>query len=418
MQWSRCGRLRQQRTARFVLTLLTAATWSESCAPKDARSAGAARFTKPLEFPQSMLKAVRIETPEKPQAPVGQFCFELASNDFVYGDLLEVSDAEIAVSSATLGKLRLSRDQLRRIYRYKGADSIYLGPNGIAGWKEKARGGQWIDDGGQLLTNQSGASLYSDLGIPERARIKIELSWNVKPDFVLGLGVDEKETAPRGMHFEVWDQDLVAVAESAREADVAPLQKIVGGPGRLRIQAFLDQAQGQLVLLSPTGRVLATLNTHAKTPRVQRGVRLTNGRGDIRLESIRIGRWNGELPREAKADQPRLHRTDGSIVYGRLTGYDAKQKQFKLRDGSTDTVVNQDAVGDLLLMPAADQERAPGPDEKKKSVPQETAPAEKKSPSLTDLMEGPNAVIENDPRAKALRRDRANQPKMDRSRPT
>ena len=156
-----------------------------------------------------------------------------------------------------------------------------------------------------------------------------------------------------------------------------PCKRWDRGPADIRIQAYLDQAKGQLVLLSPGGKRLATLNTHPKKPQTHPGVRLTNGRGDVRLESIRIARWTGQLPKEAKEDQPRVHRVDGSIVYGRLTSFDPKRKQFTFRDGSKDEVIAQDAVGDVLLVPAAKPDR------------------ETSSPL--------NALLENDPQVKELR---------------
>jgi hypothetical protein len=315
-------------------------------------------FTSPLDFPQSALKSVRYEMMGAAPAPAGEFCFEMVSGDFLYGDLLEVTDAEIVVNSSQLGRVRLSRDHVRRIYRYQGADAIYLGPNGLVGWKDKAPVPQWLDDGGQLQSNHNGASIFANLNMPAQARIEVELSWQQKPDFALGLGVDESDRSSRGFHFEVWDKDLVAVAESARDADVASIQKVELGPGRVRIQAYLDQAKGQLILLSPGGKRLATLNTHPKKPQTHPGVRLTNGRGDVRLESIRIARWNGLLPAETREDQARVHRVDGSIVYGRLTSYDPKRKQFTLRSDSKNEVVAQDAVGDMLLMPPTTSDRS------------------------------------------------------------
>jgi thiol-disulfide isomerase/thioredoxin len=323
-------------------------------------------FAKPLDFPVNAIKAVEYEVIGKPPAPVGEFCFELVNNDFVYGNLVELTDATVVVSSARLGKVVLRRPQVQRIYRYAGADSIYLGPNGLTGWKENSTAAQWRDDGGQLQTDQMGATLEGDLGIPEKAMITLELSWQRKPDFVLTLGTDNGDaTKSHGIHFEVWDDDLVAVAEAAREADVASLKKIAPGPDRIRIQAYFDQAQGRLILLSPGGKALATLNTHNKKAIIYPGLRIRNGRGDLRLEYLRVSRWNGQTPREAREDQPRLHRTDGSIAYGAIESYDLKAKQFTLRDGSSTATVAQAALADLYLMPQAAAAKAGAGSDKK-----------------------------------------------------
>ena len=53
----------------------------------------------------------------------------------------------------------------------------------------------------------------------------------------------------------------------------------------------------------------------------------------------------------ARGDQSRLHRTDGSIVYGRLTGFDPESRQFTIRDGTTETVVKEAAMADVFLSP-------------------------------------------------------------------
>ena len=183
--------------------------------------------------------------------------------------LVDLTNDDVTVASAQLGRIRLRRDRVRRLYRYAGADSIYLGPSGFLGWKEKAPTPQWRDDGGQLQTDKPGASLFGDLGIPDKATISFELSWQNKPDFVMALGVDERDaTAARGVHFEIWDDDLVAVAESAREADVAAIQKVVSGPGRVRIQSHLDQTSraADPALVGRYNASPSSLNARSKKP--------------------------------------------------------------------------------------------------------------------------------------------------------
>src|SRR5207253_3180312 len=114
----------------------------------------------------------------------------------------------------------------------------------------------------------------------------------------------------------------------------------------------LDQRQRRLVLLSPGGKPLATLNLGAGQPPFPGGVRLTNGKGDVRLEHLRVARWNGVTPRDVRDDQSRLHRPDGSVVYGRVAGFDPATKRFTVRDGEAETQVPEEAVADLFLAPA------------------------------------------------------------------
>lgn len=312
-------------------------------------------FARPLDFPLSVVNAVHYPVPGPPPKPAGEYCFELADDDVLYGDLLGLTEDEVKVRSPRLGLVHLRREQVRRLYRWQGADLVYLGPNGLAGWKDPAATPRWHDEGGQLVTDQPGATVFGDLGLPERAVIEFELSWKQPPDFVFALGVDDRDaTAKQAFRFEVLRGELVAVGESARDADLAPVLTIGPGEGRVRLQAYLDQKQRRLILLTRGGKHLATLAIDDNKPQVHPGVRLTSTKGDLRLEHLRVTRWNGVPPREAR-DQARLHRTDGSVVYGRLVAFDPDSKQFTVRDGTEETRVKQDTVADVFLSPPADR---------------------------------------------------------------
>ena len=292
-------------------------------------------FARPLEFPLSAIQAVHYAAPAKPKQPTGEYCFELVDGDIIYGDLLALTDDEMEVNAAPLGRLHLQRDQVRRVSRRSGADSIYVGPNGLAGWTEPAAATDWRDEGGQLFTDRHGATLFGDLGIPEKAVIELDLSWKAKADFVLALAADGQNgrVAPT-FRFEVWDGVLVVVGESTRDADMAILQEAGTRGGELRVQIYLDQQQRKLILVSRTGKILATLNIKGAKPQSHTGVQLTNGKGDVRLEHLRVTRWNGIPPRDVRDDQSRLHRADGSIVYGQLTAYNPESKQFTIHEGA------------------------------------------------------------------------------------
>ena len=310
-------------------------------------------FAQPLEFPLSACNAVHFALAAPQPEPPGEYCFELGDDDVLYGNLVRLTENEVELESARIGRVHLAREHIRRLYRWKGADSIYLGPNGLAGWKESSPKPRWRDEGGQLITDQFGASLFGDLGIPEKAVIEIELSWKKKPDFILALGVEEGEkSAQHAFKFEIWDGQLVVVGESGRDADLAVVQPVGAGEGRVRVRVCFDQSQRRLILLSRSGKPLATLNVREKKPAVHSGVRLTNRTGDLRVEHLRITRWNGLPPREVREDQSRLHRTDGSVVYGHITAYDPKSKQFTIHDGMTQTVVKQDEIADVYLSPS------------------------------------------------------------------
>jgi thiol-disulfide isomerase/thioredoxin len=304
-------------------------------------------FAQSLEFPLDAVRAVRYAVPNGQPKPGGQYCFELVGDDVLYGDLLALSAEELEVDAARIGRVHLKRASVGRFYPCQGRNLVYQGPDGLAGWKAQ----QWRDEGGELVTEQPGASLVGNLGLPAKAVIEFELSWKRKPDFVFALGVNDlPATLKHAFRIEVWDNDLVVVGESAQDADVVPLEELTEGEGHLRLQVYLDQEQGRLLLFSRSGKPLATLDIRAKKQPVCPSVRLTNRKGDLRLAYLRITRWNDTQTRQEWKDQPRVQRTDGSVVYGRLAAYDPTAKQFTVRD-KTDTVVKQDALADVYLSP-------------------------------------------------------------------
>jgi thiol-disulfide isomerase/thioredoxin len=310
-------------------------------------------FVRPLEFPLGMVQSVQQAMPASPPVPTGSYCFELTRDDVLYGELLGLNSEDAEVDVTHVGRVHLRRDQLARFYPCKGADLIYVGPRGMAGWRDVASTPQWREIGGQLATEQAGASIVGDFAIPPKAVIEFELSWRKKPDFLFAAGVSEKDvSAQHAFRFEVWDNDVVAVGESDRDADVASIGQVSSGAGHIRVQAYLDQEQGVLLLFPYNGKPPAALRVTAKKHPVNRALRLTNRKGDVRLEYLRISRWNGLPPRTVREDQTRLLRTDGTAVYARITAYDASAKQFTVRDGDKESVLKQDEIADVILAPS------------------------------------------------------------------
>ena len=118
----------------------------------------------------------------------------------------------------------------------------------------------WREEGGQLLTDQDGSTIQADIALPTRASLEFELSWKKRPDFTLAIGVgSDEKLAQQAFRFEVWEGQLVALRETDKEGDLAPIQQVLDGPGRAQFRAFLDQELGRLLVTSTSGETLADL---------------------------------------------------------------------------------------------------------------------------------------------------------------
>src|SRR5262249_43086160 len=226
----------------------------------------------------------------------------------------------------------------------------------LAGWNELQGQKSWRADSVQPTTDREGASIRGDFGLPARAVIEFEISWKTKPDFVFALGVDDKDaTVKRAFRFEAWGGDLVVQRELEQEADLAVVQEVKTGPGRTHLQAYLDQQQGRILVFSPSGAQLADLKVGGNKPAALPGLYLANIRGDVRLEWLRSGRWNGGMPREARKGVARINRADGSISYGPLTGYRPDSREFLLKNDKGESRIEEGEVSSVFLSLTKDQ---------------------------------------------------------------
>ncbi len=322
-------------------------------------------FVQPLDFPLTAVRRVSWSVAGKPPAPKGEYCFELVGDDCIYGDLKGLEGELLEIGTARFGPLHVRRDRIRRIFRWNGEEMVYFGPHGLTDWTDNSNPKRWHEEGGSPATNQYDASLFGSLGLPEKTMIELELSWKTKPDFVLDLGTDDTNKPGEGIfRIEVWDNEMVLVGESKRDADLVSLQPAPAGEGKAHVQIFLDQKQRRAIVLSRDGQTLTPIKLDARNARVLPGVRLTNKTGDVSLDAVRISPWNGSAPKPAATDKSRLYRTDGSVLYGRLRAYDAKTKRFSLDEGGKESQIENTQVVDIVLNAATSGANIPTADRK------------------------------------------------------
>jgi thiol-disulfide isomerase/thioredoxin len=313
-------------------------------------------FARPLVFPMDRVANVQYSAPGEPPARLAEYCFELAHGDVLFGSLRGLSDTDAELEIPRCGRIHVRRDHISRLFRCRSEDLIYGGPSGLTGWKRsspEAWRATWRDDEGVPATDQADVFLYGDFKIPAQAAIEFELSWKKKADFVFALDVDENpKTLQRAFRFEVWDSDIVVHRETEREADVVSVQQVKPGAGQLHLQTYLDRKQGRLLVFSETGLKLADLQIRPREAQEHTGLWLANKRGDVRLDRLRIRRWDGVAPHEVPVKGARVQRADGSLIRGQLTAFDPVANLFTVRDSQGETTrVAADQISSVFLSP-------------------------------------------------------------------
>ena len=308
-------------------------------------------FTEPFYFALGGIASVHFPVPAKLQPHEGDYCIEIAGNDVLFGSLIGLDAKSAILDVPKIGRTTIDRSVIKRMYRWGGSSSqLFIGPSGLNGWQTSGEENGWREDAGQLIGDKPGATLRREFGIPNQARFEFELSWTAQPDFELALGVgDDPKTALRAYKFQIWNKQVVIQRETEKEADVERLQVVDEKAGRVHLQAFLDQKAGKILVYSSSGEPLANLTVQTTKPQVLGGIQLINTSGDVRLESLRIGRWNGELPRRVELNKSRIHGSDGTIEYGSLKSYDPESHEFVVGDETSSKRIAEDLVQDVFL---------------------------------------------------------------------
>ncbi len=337
----------------------------------------ASAFVSPFHFDLAALAAVRLPGPAERPKPQGDYCFELLGGDVFFGSLAELTAEEARIEVPPFGSLHLQRKCLRSILRLRdGADLVrvgpvglaegvdltyvgpsvdnknaqvyYKGPNGLSEWEREHPHGAWQQEDGFLTTQQAGALLARNFDLPPQAAVEFELSWTGAPDFVLALGAG-RHGYEQAFRLEVWDDDLVLLRETDQEADMVSLGKINTGSGRCHLLVYLDFQKNRAIVFSPEGMPLGELAVSESAARPQSCIRLVNLGGKLRLEQLRIVRWDGTPPREIQDDRSRLQRTDGAVVYGEVQSFDPATSEFLVADGETTHRIHADQTASIVM---------------------------------------------------------------------
>ncbi len=334
-------------------------------------------FVSPFHFNPAAVSAVRLSPPGQRPKPQGDYCFELLGGDVLFGSLAALTAEEARIEVAPFGLLHVRRKSLRSILRWrdgaelvhvgpvglaegvdltyvgpgvssKDTDVLYKGPNGLTEWEREHPHGAWQQEDGFLTTEKAGALLARNFDLPPMAAVEFELSWMGTPDFVLALGAG-RHGFEQAFRLEVWDDDLVLLRETDQQADLVPLGKIAMGTGRCHLLVYLDFPHNRASVFSPEGTPLGQLSLAESTPFPQPCIRLVNHRGKLRLEQLRIMRWDGTPPREVQAEKSRLHRVDGTIVYGEVQSFDPATSELLVADGDATQKIHADTVSSIVM---------------------------------------------------------------------
>jgi hypothetical protein len=318
-------------------------TLRPSAGPADTFTWESPLFARPLVFRTTAIVRVQFPRGRSGPSPPGPWRFDLSGGDTVCGEIVAVDRDAISVRCpATVddAPLRLRRSWVDRIIRVPAGGRLLV-PSSREQWQ--ARGKPWTLVAGRPEISEPGTALWLDAESPGRACIELVLSWRTRPDLRIDVATPPgwldrmvagqaagKAAAADEYRLELFTGRLLAIREG-RAAKFEEIVRVPEGPGRLRLQVFVDRQAGRLAVRSPAaagGTDAAAFDAAVRPkepgPEVAGfGIKLRGG--DVRIEELAVVPWT--------EPEPRLHAAE-RIDMATIESFEAAAGEFVIRDGT------------------------------------------------------------------------------------
>ncbi len=311
-------------------------------------------FVDPFQFRLGTVRSIKFPSMRLDGNQGGPFSFELTTGDVIFGKLVGLTDQAVQIGSDDIGVVSIRRDLLRRIHRIDENTSVtFSSLRGMEGWRNLSlAGGGWFEDGDQIGTNLPGTAVSGEHAVPPRAVVDLELSWAGTPDFVFAIASDtaaDDDAKQEGWRLETAGNDLVMVREEAGRVDVDTVADL-SRASRIRLIIYLDQLRKTMEALRGDGISIGRISLSAASSgqpespgsegdmdadtSTNRGIRILNRGESLRLERLQIARWVGGIPSGDSTGEASIALADGSVVSGRVTGFDSTTNRLELKGTS------------------------------------------------------------------------------------
>ena len=261
--------------------------------------------------------------PKQPAPPTEAFQISTVSDDVWTADLIGADNNTFLFSSKRHGQVRVNRDAIYTFNRRESPNLIFDGSQ-LTAWESfkvdeskipflldiDARS-SWVPNAaGHLQTNHAKASIFCAFNLPKRFEIDLEFTSTEPPGFVLAIG----ESIRKALRLETWADEVVVIQ------NVRFMRVLTFGRHRrsIRLRLMFDDVDRTLNVFDVTGRLL--VNVQDVDPiTTKSGIFIRNRGKNLTIRRLSVYRQPTEgVRQQIDPSKPRVHMTDGQIVYGHL----------------------------------------------------------------------------------------------------
>ncbi len=307
-------------------------------------------FADPLKIDIKALSSVAFAKPAEPRPIADSLRVSMLNGDLLFGNLTAVDEKLFHFDSSRHGILQLRRDQIRSLRRLDSPGVVFLGPQGLSGWRHPLFA-QWTEppgwseiSEGQLTTSKAESVIFRPLEFPTRCEIELVISSDALPSFVFSLG-SNSETSLR---LETWDNALVAMSQN----DFVSVDTLADDQRKVHLFLFVDMESRQMTVFSDSGQKLAEI-VASDGDFGTSGILLRNGARNLTLEHLSIAKWDGTPFQGVQSEKSRVHTADGKVHYGQIVRVSDDRQSVQVSDGTVESSIQLGEIRALIVKESA-----------------------------------------------------------------
>ena len=298
-----------------------------------------------------------IDLSETPQS------LGLKDGDVLDGTIDAIDATHVTVRPAGPGNaaaIRVRRSVIDGIVRLGGTlTGGYVGPSVLMGW-DCSPANVWRAEAGRIVASRPGSASL-DIEAQGRACYDVVLSWRRKPEFRLAVVAASKPAADAFWveFLEVQGGESVAavIRQEANRAAVEPLALPAKEATTARIVIFVDHEKGRLAAFTVEEGKAGPVTDITLAPPADREAsgrfRITLGRGDVCLESLRVGPWTTLDPAIDQRAASAVATRDGRVIEADIESFDKASGELVVTSSAGTSRIKLDEVDDISLVKPA-----------------------------------------------------------------
>jgi len=278
-------------------------------------------FQDPISFSANAVESISFSRETRKDSQTIGDRISLTNGSTLEGKVVVITDKNVVLDVPGVGKIEINRDQVRRIVRIDKSNEVLFDGRQAAAWSLKNR---WVEEGALLVTREPNALLSVNQPFPDQLLIELELAWEKECNFEFGISSLGPAVVPFAK-LEVWDNQVVIVAERSKTATFEVVQKIpTTRSGHFFVQIYVDRKARRVIVVPANGENPISLDMPEESFLLSGdGFFLLNRQGHLQLHQFSVSSWSGESPVAIERNRSRILTKDGKLIYGGIKSYSA-----------------------------------------------------------------------------------------------